>query len=471
MNAIDSLKFFYPELWLLGGAFALIFFDFFIANKKILGLLALGVIGAAVYCAKVSAVSPALFFGAFQLDTFTHLFRYFALGIVAITLLISLAYRPLKQYEGEYYALFLLMAFALTLMAAVTHLMMIFLAIEFVSILSYLLVGYLKHDMRSKEAAIKYLLFGSIASGLMLYGMSLLFGASGSLDLAVIQKKLAHPEFLPLTIVASLLFLAGVGFKISMAPFHLWAPDVYEGAPTSVTAFLTVGPKAMGFAVLLRIMTMIDPWLGHQWNGLIIVLSILTMTIGNITAITQNNIKRLLAYSSIAQAGYILMGIAVANQTGVTAVAVYLLAYIFTNLGAFTIVIIISNHFASDDLQSYEGLARRAPFLAASLTIFLLSLAGIPPLAGFIGKFLVFAAVIEAGYITLAVAAALNSAVAAYYYFRIIRVMYLTPAKEAAPIPNAIPLFAALLILLAGTILIGIVPAPFIEAVKNLILI
>jgi len=467
VNPIESLHLFQGEIALLVGAFAILFCDFFIHNKKILGWLTLGVLIGAGFLTAVPHQSYGLFFGLFQLNDFMHFFRLAALGIVAITVLLSLSYQGLEDHLGEYYSLLLFMTFGLILMAASTNLLMIFISIEFVSILSYILVGFRKKDPRSKEAALKYLLFGSVASGMMLFGMSLLFGASGSLELAAIQQRLLLPDFLPVTIVATIFFLAGVGFKVSMAPFHLWAPDVYEGAPTPITAFLTVGPKALGFAILIRVLLMAYPALGNRWSAIISILAILTMTLGNVTAIVQSNIKRLLAYSSIAQAGYILMGIAAVSKIGVSAVLVYAVAYALTNLGAFTIVVLVSNHTGSDQLDAYTGLARRNPFVAASLTIFLLSLAGIPPLAGFIGKFYVFSAAIHAGFLTLAIAAALNSAIAAYYYFRIVRVMYLVPSTETTAMPQPLPLMLALCLMLIGTILLGIIPAPFIDFVQT----
>ena len=278
-------------------------------------------------------------------------------------------------------------------------------------------------------------------------------------------------SFYIVSLVALLFFLAGLGFKISMAPFHMWAPDVYEAAPTPVTAFLTVGPKALGFAVLIRILATAFSWISWKWSGIIMLLSILTMTLGNVVAISQTNIKRLLAYSSIAQAGYILMGVAVFSEIGLTGVLIYLVAYTFTNLGAFIAVIIASNHFGDDAIQSYSGLGKRAPFLAASLTIFLLSLAGIPPLGGFIGKFYVFSGAIQSGFYSLAIAAALNSAVAAFYYFKIVRLMYLSPATHIDPIPHPFPLMLALGLMLAGTVLLGLMPARLISFVQSLLLV
>ncbi|MBI4115912.1 MAG: NADH-quinone oxidoreductase subunit N [Candidatus Omnitrophica bacterium] len=468
MDAVTSLQYFVPELIVLGTAFALILLDLFVSNKRLLILLGVLGIGAALISVRYPHEPLSLFFGFFVLDPFSFFFKLASLGIVAITLLASLAYKPPLPYSGEYSALFLFMAFGLILMGSSNNLLMIFLSIEFVSILSYLLVGFLKKNPQSKEAALKYLLFGSTSSGVMLFGMSILFGLTGSIDLNMIQARLlTAPVSQALVVATILLMMVGLGFKISMAPFHMWAPDVYEGAPTPVTAFLTVGPKALGFAIILRILHTSFLELQSEWSVFLSVLSMLTMTIGNVIAISQTNIKRLLAYSSIAQAGYILIGLAVSNVIGVQGVLVYLIAYALTNLGAFLCVIIVSNHFGNDEIESYAGLSEKSPFLAFCLTLFLLSLAGIPPLAGFIGKYFVFASAIEGKFFTLAVVAALNSAVAAFYYFKVVRLMYLVPAETKEPLDHPIPLFLALIITLAGIIVMGVWPSPFIEFVSR----
>ena len=299
----------------------------------------------------------------------------------------------------------------------------------------------------------------------MLYGMSLLYGAAGSIELSVIGDTLFFAPFKPLAITAALFFFVGLGFKISMAPFHMWAPDVYEGAPTPVTAFLTVAPKALGFAVLTRVLDSVFWNSQSVWSPVLVILSILTMTIGNITAVSQSNIKRFLAYSSIAQAGYILMGLAVFSILGRGAVLIYLLVYLLTNLGAFTVVLFVGGQTQSDSLDAYAGLSERSPTAAAMLTIFLLSLAGLPPLAGFIGKYYVFAAAIEGKFITLTIFAAINSVIAAYYYFRIIRLMYLTPATGPAfPAPSR-SLTVALWALFLGVLALGIFPGFFITRI------
>ena len=466
MNAIESLRHFIPELVLLGGAFAAFAMDFFVKQKRAVGQFALLVIVLALCLSKAPETPLPLFFGMFELDVFAHFFRLLALGAVAITLLLSLSYSPIRnRYEGEFYGLFLFMAFALITVAAAKNLLMIYLSIESVSLLSYLLVGFLKEDAKSKEAAIKYLLFGSVCSGIMLYGMSLLYGASGSLDLMAIGNALQGAPFKPLAITAMLFFFTGLGFKISMAPFHMWAPDVYEGAPTPVTAFLTVAPKALGFAVLTRVLDLIFLNFQSIWSPMLVILSIVTMTIGNITAVSQSNIKRFLAYSSIAQSGYILMGFAVFTILGRDAVLIYLLAYLLTNLGAFAVVTFVGEATQSDSLDSYAGLSQRSPMAAAMLTVFLLSLAGLPPLAGFIGKYYVFAAAIQAKFITLTIFAAVNSVIAAYYYFRIIRLMYLTPATGPAFAAPSKALAATLWILFLGVLALGIFPSFFITRI------
>jgi len=467
MDALTSLRYFVPELILLGTALGVLLLDLFVPQKKVLGVLAiLGTVATLAFVRYPTEPLP-LFFGFFLLDPFSFFFKVAALGIIAVSLAASLSYKSLP-YFGEYTALFLFLGLGLILMGSSNNLLMIFLSMEFVSILSYLLVGFLKKDSRAKEAALKYLLFGSVASGTMLYGMSILFGLTGAIDLNVIQAKLTTQPVSPaLVLAALLLIMVGLGFKISMAPFHMWAPDVYEGAPTPVTAFLTVGPKALGFALLLRLLhtSFLELW--DQWSYLLAVLSMFTMTIGNVIAISQTNVKRLLGFSSIAQAGYILMGLCVSSALGVTGVLVYLAAYALTNLGAFLCVIAVSNHFGSDEIDTYAGLAQKSPFLASSLTLFLLSLAGIPPLAGFIGKLYVFASAVEGRFFTLAVVAALNSAVAAYYYFKIVRLMYLVPAENPEPIARPLPLLIALILTLAGILVLGIFPSPFIEFVER----
>ena len=472
MTTVQSLSHFVPEIVLLVGAVGVLFSDLVFRDKRLIGYSALGVILVSLILIKALSVSEplSLFGDFFLLDRLTQLFRVAALAIVGITILLSLVYSPLsKLYMGEYYALLLFSAFGLILMSAATNLLMIFLAIEFVSLISYVLVGFLKADKLSKEASLKYLLFGSVCSAFMLYGMSLLYGLTGTLAVTEMSEALAEPSNRTLVLTALVMIFAGLGFKISMAPFHLWAPDVYEGAPTPVTAFLTVGPKALGFVVLIRVLSGAFEPLFEDWTALILILSMVTMTVGNVIALSQTNIKRLIAYSSIAQAGYILMGIATFTDLGVEAVIVYAVVYAFTNLGLFVVVVATSEKVGSDEISDYAGLARRSPLLAGSLLVFFLSLAGIPPMAGFIGKYLVFAAVLENGYYVLAVVAALNSVVAAAYYFKVIKTVYLQPARDEDALACPWPLRFALGVTLAGTLLLGVMPNDLIQFVRSIL--
>ena len=469
MNALESLRYFIPETIVLAGAFLVLTLDLFLRPKKVLAALSILILIAAAFFSFSLPANPHVFSGFFHLDSMTVFFRLFSYGVVALTILISTCYRAIEnKFEGEYYSLFLFLALALVLAAASTNLLMIFLTIEFISILSYLLVGYEKKNERSKEASLKYLLFGSVASAMMLFGMSLVFGATGSLWLDAIPVTLAKESaFFAVALTGTLFILAGLGFKVSMAPFHLWAPDVYEGAPTPVTTFLTVGPKALGFAVLLRVLVGAFGWFRFEWGPVIALLAIITMTLGNVTAIAQTKMKRLLAYSSIAQAGYILMGVAAGTVAGIESVLYYLVAYALTNIGVFTIAIVVANQSKNDDIESFRGLSRRAPGLAAAMVLFLLSLAGLPPLAGFVAKFSVFAAALQVQLYTLALAAALNSTVAAFYYFKIVRLMYLVPSDSEQTVENPAALSFVIILLLAGTIALGLFPAPLMTLAHN----
>jgi len=353
-------------------------------------------------------------------------------------------------------------AIAMMLAVCANNLLMIYLTFEFLSLISYVLVGFLKRDALSSEGALKYFLFGALSTGIMLYGISFIYGLFGTTDLSPVlaaQTIVGGHNFIAL--IALLLILAGLAFKCGLVPFHMWIPDAYQGAPTPVTAFISVGPKAAGFAILVRIFLKNFSPLFLGWVDLVALICILTMSVGNIIAIKQTNIKRMLGYSSIAQAGYILIGFCVGTALGIKAVLFYILVYSVMNLGAFGCVVLISNSINSDEIQDYAGLYKREPLAASLLAVFLLSLAGIPPLAGFLGKFFVFAAAIEARFFIVAVVAVINSVIALYYYVQVIRQMYLEePGKEAAqqkPLLLTMALIVALLVILT----IGLYPQPF----------
>lgn len=408
-------------------------------------------------------------------DPFSVFFKALALLGIALVILTAAPYlRGRTPYGGEFYAFLLITGLAISLAVSAVNLVLIYLSMEFLSITSYVLAGYLRQDKKSGEAALKYFLYGATASAVMLYGMSLLYGATGTTDLAALAQVLgAKPrgELAWLVTPAIIMLLAGFGFKTSLVPFHQWAPDTYEGAPTPVTAFLSTASKATGFAILMRVFLL---GLGQaisaaQWISMLVAIAVVSMTLGNLTALRQTNIKRLLAYSSIAQAGYIVIGVAavVADPqrtfTGINGVLIYLLAYLFTNLGAFAVVTAVETATGKVTLKDYAGLVRRAPWLAALLLIFLLSLAGIPPTGGFIGKFFVFGAAVQRQMWILVAIAAVNSVVAAFYYLNVVRYMFFTPAEEEGKtIAVPWPLQATLAVTAAVTVLLGVLPGPLI---------
>jgi NADH-quinone oxidoreductase subunit N len=352
------------------------------------------------------------------------------------------------------------------------------------SISSYILAGYTKEIKRASEASLKYVIFGAVSSGIMIYGMSILFGLTGSLDLAGINAYLQVNEVNHLAVLLSgLMIIAGIGYKISAVPFHFWTPDVYEGAPITITAYLSVASKAAGFALLIRFLkaSFITEASGDSeiwfmlttidWQFIIAILAVLTMTIGNLVAIWQNNLKRLLAYSSIAHAGYLLMGVVVMDDIGVASVMIYFLMYLFMNLGAFLVVMLLANKIGSEDLEDYAGLGYKAPVLGVAMVIFLISLTGLPPTAGFIGKLYIFTAVLNAGneWIWLAVVGVLNSVVSLFYYVKIIRDMYIKGVeKENESSFEFHPLAVALVVILAvPTLVLGLYFGPIIDWANN----
>jgi NADH-quinone oxidoreductase subunit N len=395
-------------------------------------------------------VSRSLFEGALVLDPLALFFKVLLLG-AALAVVSSFGFHAARELRGlgrgEFHALVLALTFGSLLLSAAGDLVMLYLALETVSITSYVLVAYVKGDRLSNEASLKYLLFGAVSTAVMLYGLTLLYGLTGSTRLEDVRAALVaglglHGETSLLVVLV--LVLAGLGFKVAAVPFHFWCPDAYQGAPVSVAALLSVAPKVAGFAVLMRFCfgTLSSPgaadWQLHalvEWPALLALLAALTMTVGNLAALTQSNMKRLLAYSSIAHAGYVLMGLVALSGEGARGTMIYLLGYLAMNLGAFLVVLLVHHHEGTFDLRDYAGLGQRAPWLAWPMGIFLLSLTGIPPLVGFMAKFQVFAAVIEQGpaLAWLAVVGALNAALGAAVYFRVLKTMLIDGAIEAPP--------------------------------------
>ncbi|MDP2942496.1 MAG: NADH-quinone oxidoreductase subunit N [Candidatus Omnitrophota bacterium] len=466
MSAIESVRYILPEIILTGFALASLILGLFIKKKGFLGALCLAGILLAVLSLQESykAASP-LFSGMLLNDSFSEFFKEISLLVAGLIILISMGYRPFSgEDSGEYYFLLLTVAVAMMFAVSSNNLIMIYIALEAVSLISYILVGFLKRDVLSSEGALKYFLFGALSTGIMLYGISFIYGLFGTTDLSAISAALEAGDVNNFTAFISLvLILAGLCFKCALVPFHMWVPDAYQGAPTPIAAFISSGPKAIGFAILIRIFLKNFFPLFPNWVDIITVISILTMTAGNLIAISQDNIKRMLGYSSIAQAGYILIGFAVGTPLGVEGSLLYILAYVLMNLGAFGCVVLVSNSIKSDEIKDYAGLYKKDPAIAFMLTLFLLSLAGIPPLAGFLGKFLVFAAAIESRFILLAVAGVINSVVALYYYVRVVKFMYLDEPRTFEAQPRPISLQIALIVALAGILIVGLFPLPFLD--------
>ncbi len=381
-------------------------------------------------------------------------------------MLLSIDYLRRNGVEsGEYYALVLFSTSGMLLLTSASDLIVVFLAIELMSLSLYVLSGLFKRRRQAGEASMKYFLLGAFASAFLLYGIALLYGATGTTSIDRIAAAAAAAPHDTLLIAGLGLLLVGFGFKISSAPFHMWAPDVYEGAPTSVTALIATGSKAAVFAVLVRLLLSGVRAVQADWTAVLWVLAALTMTLGNVVAIAQSNLKRMLAYSSIAHVGYMLVGLAAGGAAGAGAVLFYLLAYTFTTAGTFGVITVcVRAGEEAVDVRDYAGLGRRHPVLAFALALLLLSLVGIPPLAGFVGKFYLFGAAVRAGFVWLAVLGVLNSAIAAYYYLRVIVTMYMQePDEQSASVAPSFAGGLALTIAVIGVVLLGLMPAPFVD--------
>lgn len=440
-------------------------------HKSAVGLISLaGVLIAVIPTIGLIGQTISTFSGMFLVDGFAVFFKLVFLTVTALTILISLRYLQIEEINlGEYYALLLFATTGMMIMAAGGDLISIYLGLELNALSTYVLAGFIKNDAKSTEAALKYFLMGAFTSGVILYGMALLYGLTGTTNLQGIAAYLTRHQLQhnPVLILAMILLVAGFGFKIAAVPFHMWVPDVYEGAPTSVSAFFAVGPKAAGFAAILRIfMVAISP-MRPQWTVLLWVLSALTMVVGNLVAIAQTSFKRMLAYSSIGHAGYVLIGLVAASELGLASVLLYVLVYAFMNMGAFAMVILMCKKGQRDDqIADFTGLARTNPWAAFALVIFFLSLAGIPPTGGFVGKFYIFAAAIEAKLFWLTVIGVLTSTVSVYYYFRVTMLMYMREPPRPITLSVSPSLVLALALMVAATLAIGIYPRPFIDAAR-----
>jgi NADH-quinone oxidoreductase subunit N len=485
LGNFDSLRYFLPEIAITATILLLIIVHVAGKNRRspAAALLSLVGTGTAILFALMTPASAGggmgLFEGMVVLDGFAAFFKVLTALATAIVIFMSIDCAELSERtQAEYYVFLLSVLLGMFLLSSATDIVMLYLSLELVSIPSYLLAGYLKGKPSSTEASMKYVVYGATASGVMIYGFSLLYGMTGSTQISVIGNALATGTVPLPAMLAAIMVTVGFGYKIAAVPFHMWSPDVYEGAPTPVTAFLSVGPKAAGFAVLVRFFYTVfaapdaSGGMWHltssvDWTFMFAVLSAVTMTVGNLVAISQKNVKRLLAYSSIAHAGYMLMGFVLLSAAGLKAILFYLVVYLFMNLGAFYVVVLVANGSRGEDISHFSGLGSRAPFAAVALAVFLFALTGIPPFSGFIGKVYLFAEVINKGIYWLALVAAINSVVSLYYYARILKVMFLEDATQAEEISVGFVPRIMLAILVVPTLLLGVYWEPVIRIAES----
>ena len=485
---LNDISLFAPETAITATLLLAVLADLIFRRRPrvVAGLVLAGFLVTGALLAGQAGTHAAIFSGMIAVDAFAVFFKSIVVAAGILVVLFSMDSGELNtagRSMGEYYALLCAAALGMMVMAGANNLLMMYIALELSSLSSYLLSGYTREAPDASEASLKYLIYGAVSSGLMLYGISLLYGLTGGLSLAAVNRALpsvlARGDAATLTLlIATVLALAGLGYKISAVPFHFWTPDVYEGAPVTITAFLSVASKAGGFAMLIRFfkVAFIDTaavalpagtWAtlqGVHWVDLVAILAVLSMTIGNLIAVWQDNLKRLLAYSSIAHAGYMLSAVVVLSNDGLSAIMIYFAVYLFMNLGAFYAVMLIADKTGSEDIHEYRGLGARAPFLAVALAVFLVSLTGLPPTAGFVGKLYIFAALIRGGWTWLAIVGALNSVIALYYYVRVFRNMFLQPAEPAlAPLRLSWVQNIGVLVLLAPTILLGLYFTPLVQ--------
>jgi NADH-quinone oxidoreductase subunit N len=489
-HIISDLIFIKPELAVSATLVLIVLFDLiFPKSKKTLPYISLLGLAAACYFVLQEFGTGAFAFGTssstgmFVTDNLASFFKIIVLFASVFVIFFSMSSTEIKSTldrHGEYYTLLFGMILGMFFMVSSADLILLYLSIELLSLSSYVLAGFVKNSIRNSEASLKYVIYGGVSSGIMLFGISLIYGLTGTTNIYQINSIIQIQSIPYLTfLIAGLFVTVGLGFKISAAPFHFWTPDVYEGAPIPITAYLSVASKAAGFAVLIRFIKVtfidsVDPN-GNwdliniiDWKTVVILLSILTMTLGNFSALWQDNLKRMLAYSSIAHAGYMLLGLAVMSDQGIIAMMVYWIVYAFMNLGAFFVVMIIANKTGSEDIDDYKGLGKSIPFLGVALGFFLVSLVGLPPTAGFIGKVVLFVALVDANMIVVAVIALLNTVVSLYYYIRVLKNLYLVQSDEEKPtIPLSFANGVVLILLAAPVLIFGVYFTPIINFAKE----
>ena len=460
----------FPEVFLLLWAILIFVVDFFLKEEKRKNLGYLSLLGILITIILLFFSAQGEMFGkAYSYDSLSLFFKLVFLLSAFLAISVSIDFvAKFRAFKGEFFGLILFSTVGMMLLSSARELIFLYVSLELVTIPLYVLAAYLKPDRKSAEAGLKYMLLGAISSAILLYGISLIYGITGTTFLLGIKTRLMV-DYLqigpigPGLFLSFIFFIAGFGFKLALVPFHMWAPDVYEGAPTPITAFLSVGSKAAGLVAFLRVFFESFSVYNPDWVTIVAVLAALSMIIGNIIALLQTNIKRMLAYSSIAQVGYILVGLVAISERGVSSVAFYTLAYLFANLGAFVVAIAFELQTGSSEIKDYSGLSRTSPTLSFLMMIFLLSLVGIPPLAGFVGKYFLFASAIEKNLIWLVVIAVLTSVISLYYYVGVIREMYFNKKEGGEKILLPFGIKLALLICIIGVILVGLFPNPFLN--------
>ena len=490
MNNLLSISLFWPELLLTATILTAIIVDIFsqsTSTNRVSNYVIIGLIGtlAAVFLTNHSPTT--LFMDSLAFDPFASFVKIVVLVATLFIIIISRYSNEFKGYHtGEYYALLCIMVFGMFLMASAIDLITVYLSIEVVSLMSFILAGYLKNNPRSNEASLKYVIYGAFSSGIMLYGLSIIFGLTGTTKFFAIRDAITTLDAsssLALTL-STVFVLAGFGYKISAVPFHFWTPDVYEGSPTPITAYLSVAPKAAGFALMIRFFNQVFidgdslntiGWyadVSFAWPELLGVISVVTMTLGNLVAIQQNSVKRMLAYSSIAHAGYMLMAFPTVSSEGVFAVMIYLVMYLFMNLGAFFVLIYVSQIEGGENFEHFSGLGWRMPVVGIVMTVFMFSLTGLPPTVGFIGKFYLFVAVINAGssFYWIAFFGAINTVVSLYYYMRVVKTMYLDGEPSDEIVVPSFSTTAIFLVLAVPSVFFGIYWTPILNWVKDSLL-
>jgi NADH-quinone oxidoreductase subunit N len=457
-----------PEIIMTCAVLFIIVLDLFIQRKETIGIIS--VVAAAVVCYSLLGSTGITFSGMFVSDGYSLFFKMIFLISFVLSVLISMKYIAIEKVNhGEYYYIMLLATLGMMIMASAGDLIVLYLGLELMALSTYILAGFMKHDRRSNEASVKYFLLGAFASAILLFGISLIYGLTGTTNIRDIADYIAGNGLTSniALMLAMIMFVTSFGFKIAAAPFHMWAPDVYEGAPTSITAFMSVGPKAAGFAAIGRVFLISLAPIEVEWVKVLIPVAIITMATGNVLAIAQTNIKRMLAYSSVAHAGYALLGVIAGGTEGVASMMNYLLIYMFMNIGAFAIVILLRREgVRGEDIRDYEGLSKTNPLCAVLMLIFMFSLTGIPPMAGFVGKFYLFLSAIHAGYTWLVVVAVFFSAISAYFYLRIVIYMYMREPADKHILSTSPAINLALALTTAAVIIIGVLPEKAIALAK-----